>query len=86
MISNTANKSFERMATVSAISRHCLPDQAARPRNGRLEPQTIDSDSLVGTLGMGYGISKGSTVNLTFKSNVSGSNGADLMLNWLHTL
>lgn len=36
-------------------------------------------------LGVGYGISKGSTVNLTFKSNVSGSNGADLRLNWLHT-
>jgi hypothetical protein len=36
-------------------------------------------------LGVGYGISKGSTLNLTFKSNVSGSNGADLRLNWLHT-
>ena len=36
-------------------------------------------------LGVGYGISKGSTINLTFKSNVSGSNGADLRLNWLHT-
>jgi len=36
-------------------------------------------------LGVGYGISKESTVNLTFKSNVSGSNGADLRLNWLHT-
>lgn len=36
-------------------------------------------------LGVGYGISKGSTLNLTFKSNVSGSSGADLRLNWLHT-
>ena len=36
-------------------------------------------------LGVGYGIAKGGTVNLTFKSNVSGSNGADLRLNWLHT-
>lgn len=36
-------------------------------------------------LGVGYGISKGSTVNITFKSNVSGFNGADLRLNWLHT-
>lgn len=36
-------------------------------------------------LGVGYGISKESTLNLTFKSNVSGSNGADLRLNWLHT-
>lgn len=35
-------------------------------------------------LGVGYGISKGSTLNLSFKSNVSGSNGADLRLNWLH--
>ncbi len=35
-------------------------------------------------LGVGYGFSKGSTVNLTFKSNVSGFNGADLRLNWLH--
>ena len=36
-------------------------------------------------LGVGYGITKGSTINLTFKSNVSGSNGADLRLSWLHT-
>lgn len=36
-------------------------------------------------LGVGYGISKESTINFTFKSNVSGSNGADLRLNWLHT-
>lgn len=36
-------------------------------------------------LGVGYGIAKGSTINLTFKSNVSGSNGADLRLSWLHT-
>lgn len=36
-------------------------------------------------LGVGYGISNGSTINLTFKSNVSGSNGVDLRLNWLHT-
>lgn len=36
-------------------------------------------------LGVGYGISKGSTITLTFKANASGSNGADLRLNWLHT-
>ena len=36
-------------------------------------------------LGVGYGISKGSTLNLTFKTNASGSTGADLRLNWLHT-
>ncbi len=36
-------------------------------------------------LGVGYGISKGSILNLTFKTNASGSNGADLRLNWLYT-
>jgi len=36
-------------------------------------------------LGVGYGVSKGSTLNATFKSNASGQNGADLRLNWLHT-
>ena len=36
-------------------------------------------------LGAGYGISKESTINLTLKANVSGSNGADLRFNWLHT-
>lgn len=33
-------------------------------------------------LGMGYGIAKGSTLNLTFKSNISGRDGADLRLSW----
>lgn len=36
-------------------------------------------------LAVGYGISNGSTLNLSFKSNVSGSNGTDLRLSWLHT-
>lgn len=36
-------------------------------------------------LGAGYGISKGSTLNFTFKANASGQNGAVLRLNWLHT-
>jgi hypothetical protein len=36
-------------------------------------------------LGMGYGISKENTLNLTFKSNVSGSSGADLRLSWLRS-
>ncbi len=36
-------------------------------------------------LGVGYGISKESTLNFTFKANASGRNGADLRLNWLHT-
>ena len=36
-------------------------------------------------LGVGYGLSKGSTLNLTLKSNVSGSSGADLRLAWAYT-
>lgn len=36
-------------------------------------------------LGVGYGISRVSAVNITLKSNVSGSNEADLRLNWLRT-
>nr|VFK11458.1 MAG: Putative MetA-pathway of phenol degradation [Candidatus Kentron sp. LPFa]VFK24552.1 MAG: Putative MetA-pathway of phenol degradation [Candidatus Kentron sp. LPFa] len=36
-------------------------------------------------LGVGYGISKKSTLNFTVKANASGSDGADLRLNWLHT-
>lgn len=36
-------------------------------------------------LGMGYGFAKGDIINFTFKSNVSGRNGADLRVNWLYT-
>lgn len=36
-------------------------------------------------LGAGYGISKVSTLTLTFKTNASGQAGADLRLNWLYT-
>lgn len=36
------------------------------------------------TLGLGYGVSKGNTLNFTFKANVSGQSGADLRLNWLY--
>lgn len=36
-------------------------------------------------LGVGYGISKESTLNFTFQENASGSDGANLRLNWLHT-
>lgn len=36
-------------------------------------------------LGVGYGFEKSSTLNVTLKTNVSGRNGADLRLNWLHT-
>lgn len=57
-----------------------LPDK----RNGKIQGfRRTSSDLLVGA---SYGISKGSTLNLTFKSNVSGSDGSDLRLNWLHTL
>lgn len=35
-------------------------------------------------LGVGYGIANGSAVNFSIKSNVSGFNGVDLRLNWLH--
>jgi len=37
-------------------------------------------------LGVGYGVTKGNTLNLIFKSNASGRGGADLRLNWLYTL
>ena len=36
-------------------------------------------------LGVGYGISKGSTLNTTFKLNASGQAGAELRTNWLYT-
>lgn len=36
------------------------------------------------TLGMGYGVAKGNTLNFSFKANVSGQSGADLRLNWLY--
>jgi hypothetical protein len=52
---------------------------------GNYKSQGLKRTSSDLLLGVGYGISKGSTLNLTFKSNVSGSNGADLRLNWLHT-
>jgi hypothetical protein len=51
--------------------------------NGQAQGFRRTSSDLL--FGVGYGISKDSTVNITFKSNVSGSNGADLRLNWLHT-
>lgn len=36
------------------------------------------------TLGLGYGVSKGNTLNLTFQANASGKGGSDLRLNWLY--
>jgi len=35
-------------------------------------------------LGLGYGLSRNNTLNLIFKMNASGRDGADLRLNWLH--
>ncbi|MCL2161418.1 MAG: hypothetical protein FWH56_05975 [Betaproteobacteria bacterium] len=37
-------------------------------------------------LGVGYGVSKSNTLNLTLQPNVSGRGGADLRFNWLYTL
>lgn len=57
-----------------------------------LQPDTLDGNAqgfrrtrtdLL--LGVGYGMTKVSTLNFTFTANASGSNGADLRLNWLHT-
>nr|VFK41567.1 MAG: Putative MetA-pathway of phenol degradation [Candidatus Kentron sp. TC] len=36
-------------------------------------------------LGVGYGISKKSTLHFTIQENASGQDGANLRLNWLHT-
>ena len=36
------------------------------------------------TLGLGYGVSKEHTLNLSFKANASGQDGADLRINWLY--
>jgi len=37
-------------------------------------------------LGVGYGVSKGNTLNFTLQSNTSGRGGADLRFSWLYTL
>lgn len=36
------------------------------------------------TLGFGYGVAKGNTLNLSFNTAASGQNRADLRLNWLY--
>ncbi len=56
--------------------------QADRRTNQAHDIRRTSSDLL---LGVGYGVSNMSTLNLTFKANVSGSNGADLRFNWTHT-
>jgi hypothetical protein len=38
------------------------------------------------TLGVGYGIEKGESLNFSVKSNLSGGEGADFRLNWIQTL
>lgn len=53
----------------------------------RVDGQTRESrqTSTDLTLGAGYGIDRGNTLNLTVNVNASGRNGADLRLNWLRT-
>lgn len=58
--------------------------QQADRQDGQAQGFRRTSTSLL--LGVGYGISKDSTINLSFKANASGSGGADLRLSWLHTL
>lgn len=58
--------------------------QQADRRDGQAQGFRRTSTSLL--LGVGYGISKDSTINLSFKANAAGSGGADLRLSWLHTL
>ena len=50
------------------------------------EPQGFRRTSTDVTLGLGYGVSKGNTLNFSFKANASGQGGADLRLNWLYAL
>ncbi|MCL7930882.1 hypothetical protein [Halomonas llamarensis] len=55
--------------------------QADRYNN---QPQGFRQTSTDVTLGLGYGVSKGNTLNLTFQANASGRGGSDLRLNWLY--
>lgn len=59
-------------------------NRRADKRDGTTQGFRHTSSALL--LGVGYGISKVSAINITLKSNVSGSNEADLRLNWLYTL
>jgi hypothetical protein len=72
-----------RSSDVSGISSHS--ESRFADAWADINYQFKKDDDTPASLGVGYGISKGGTVNLTFKSNVSGSNGGDLRLNWLHT-
>lgn len=55
--------------------------QADRYNN---EPKGFRRTSTDVTLGLGYGVSKGNTLNLTFQANASGRGSSDLRLNWLY--
>lgn len=48
------------------------------------ESQGFRRTSTDATLGLGYGVEKGNTLNFSFKANDSGQNGVDLRLNWLY--
>lgn len=47
--------------------------------------QGIDRTATDLVLGAGYGIDRGNTLNASFKANASGSDGAELRVNWLYT-
>jgi len=47
--------------------------------------QGIDRTATDLVLGVGYGFDKGNTLNATFKANASGSDGAEVRVNWLYT-
>lgn len=48
------------------------------------KPQGFRRTSTDVTLGLGYGVARGNTLNFSFKANASGQSGADLRLNWLY--
>jgi hypothetical protein len=48
-------------------------------------PQGITRTATDLVLGVGYGFNEGSTLNMSFKANASGSRGSELRLSWLYT-
>lgn len=50
--------------------------------NGQIRGISRTSTDLL--LGVGYGFSRGSTLNTMFKANTSGYNGTELRVNWLY--
>ncbi len=48
--------------------------------------QGIDRTTTDLVLGVGYGFDRGNTLNVAIKANASGSDGAELRVNWLYTL